>query len=218
MMKKSMKRAFFFLSFFNFVLEGGIPLKERALFYSEEKVNGQIFSHRIEILEGLQKDIYKINSELVEDRQVYEDAYLEAEKEERRRERQKEYEARLAHELFKHKAQIALMKKILALESDFLRKEVRQLEKHSMEGYFLFSPETIRNHDEYDMICNDLLPHIDSLVYSGQDVPYQSFVDTLDQVERYKDRMKSFVRDTINNAIDQCDDTRALKELLLLVS
>lgn len=199
------------------MLHSRIPTKNRALFYTEEKVHGRLFSHRIELLEGRQKDLWRVDGEEV-DYPTYEELILEAEKEERRQERKREYEERIAHHLFKQQAHESLLKKLLSIVVDEIREEVKLLGRYSLQGYFVYAPTTITDHDDYKYLAHELLSHAERLLRGEEEFSYDDLVALHGKLELYGGRLKQFARATISRAIDQCDDTKLLKDLLVLVT
>lgn len=216
MLKKIIKYYYLFLFCF-YSAYSRIPVKHRSLFYTEEKVYGRVFSHRIELLEGRQKDLWKVDGQEVDD-QTYEELILEAEKEERRQERKREYEERLANHMFRQQAHEALVKKLLRIQADTIAGELKQLGDYRLDSYFVYSSSTIINRDDYDYLAYELLPQVDQFLSDDGLVEYNELIDLHAKLELYGSRLKGFVRATISRAIEECDDTKLLKKLLALVS
>ena len=195
--------------------------KNRSLFYTEEKINGITFTHRIELFEGREKNIYKVNGKSVEE-ELYEEKILEAEKEERRRARKKEKEEKLKNHFFKQKMEELLIKKITNKEAQIIKDEIKKLEQYELDVYFAFSKRksnpTILDRSDYDYLLYDLIPRVDKIIGNGDELDYSELLLMQEEIQKYLPRVLQLRRDTISRAIEECDDTKLLKKLLILVS
>jgi hypothetical protein len=207
------------VGFWSTILEARVMLKNRTLHYTEELINGRKFSHRQEFVEGVHKNIWKVDGEVI-DRETYDELILDGEREERRQERKCDYDEQVADYLFRHEAQRSVIRKLLKAEIDSIKQEIGQLIKYNLEEYVAFSGRTIKDKQEYVMLVQELIPQAEALVSASEGEPseYQALVQMHGQLEPYQDKVKAFVQDTVSSAIERCDDTRFLKELLGLVS
>ena len=169
--------------------------------------------HKLELINGKQQDNYLINNRAV-DRETYQEAILDAEKEERRHERAREYHAKIQEQEFKQQAKIALLKKLLTQVHKTITEELTKLHAYHLEPYFAFDAQTIPNHENYQQLTQ--------LLTQAQELPSTMAAQELEelyvQLEPYQEKIKKFSINTIQNAIKQCDDTKLLKELLVLIS
>lgn len=201
------------------VCNARIVLKEHESLYREELVDGKTFSYRSEIrfdqVGVVRKETWKIDGRGVE-AAVYEEEILEAEKNEHRMQRIQEEKFRSTQIDSKVKARTALVKKLLSQAAKSLTHDIHIVEKYNLVPYALFADETI-SAQEYHQLVNIVVPRALALVQEQQ----PDFAELQELYERLTvvlDRFKVFMRSTIDNAIEKCDDTRFLKELLLLVS
>src|SRR5581483_9954495 len=88
--------------------------KTLSVYVIEEKVNGIIFTHRSDLLNGKLNEIWAINGQEVTG-QHYQEAILNAEREERARIRSQEEEKRKQEQKFHIETQCAILKKLIML-------------------------------------------------------------------------------------------------------
>lgn len=183
-------------------------LKQCAIFYTEEKVNGTLFTHKRELSSGKQHDNYSIDGRAV-DGESFEETLLNAHTEERRRERAQERDVQLQEYVFKHEAQVNLLQKLLKIIRTEIFQEIQKFEQYHLEPYCVFDLVTIANQQEYDMLKFNT--NFDQLDISELEALYK-------KLEPYPDKLRKFSRNAIQRAIAECTDTKLLKELLVLVS
>lgn len=190
-------------------------IKDYALFCTQERVNGQIFSHRTEIVRGEKTESWKVNEqELSVD--SYHEALVQAEAAERRIELKREAEALGQRERDAQRARGAILKKLLARTVELCRKDLIILEQFHLEPFFTFSSNTLEKTD-YERIVTKLMPRAKEIC-GGDD---ETIPEDLELVHKalteYESRIHGFVFASIQSAITQCDDPKLLKELLALV-
>jgi hypothetical protein len=213
-----MKRLILLAVFASSCLSARHLVKDRAVFYTEEEVNSTIFGHRVDVYEGKRSEIFKIDGEVVE-RDLYHQNIVEADVAERERERTQEEERRLEAYTFQAEAQEVIMKKLLSQHVQEMQAMYTNLMRYSLEEFFVFRDATISGFDEYRYIFHDLVPRALSCIEeTNEGASYSDLRVLHDEIAEYVDRVVLFWRDTINNAIKNCDDTKKLKDLLTLVS
>lgn len=200
-----------------------VVVKEQELFYKEEQVDGKIFAHRSEVhldthrdaAGATRKEVWKIDGKEVS-AQVYTEDILEAEKNERRVQRAQEEQACDATFAFKEKAQRTLVKKLLGKATQNLMRDIQTLERYNVGAYAVFSDATI-SAQGYQELVTVLVPRAQALVV--EECPdFTQLQELYRRLEPLQDRMKIFMRATIDRAIEKCDDTKILKDLLSFVS
>lgn len=195
-----------------------VVVKEQELFYKEEQVDGKLFSHRYETRHDAAgsalKEVWKIDGKEVS-AQVYEEAILEAEKNERRLQRAQEEQARCANFEFKEKAQRAVVTKLLGKVTQNLVRDIQTIERYGLGAYAVFSDSTL-SVQGYQELVTVLIPRAQAL--GQENLDFAQLQDLYNRLEPLQDRMRLFMRATIDRAIEKCDDTKFLKDLLTLVS
>jgi hypothetical protein len=196
-----------------------VMLKEQELQYREELVDGKTFMYRSEVrydAAGMaRKELWKIDGKDVAERQ-YEEEILEAEKNERRAQRVQEAALRQAEFDSKVHSRTVLVKKLLHQMVRVIMQDVQTIERYGLDPYKVFSDVTITA-QEYQQIVHTFLPQAYALVQALE----PDFVQLQELYERFdalRDRFNIFMRATLDRAIEKCDDTKFLKELLALVS
>lgn len=192
-----------------------IVVRHRAAFYTQERIDGKDFVHRVEILDGKQRNVWMVNGENVAE-EVYEEEVLAAEMNERREERRNERKEQVADYFFKQEAHTSLLKKLLYHASKEIEEELVRLAQYNLSPYYVFSAETYATLQDFDDLSHQLVPDAQEALEQGDDIARMS--EIYEQLQEHVDRLRQFVRATTLRAIEECDDTRVLKELLHVVS
>lgn len=200
------------------VLNARMMVKDRSQFYTEEHVDGQLFAHRLDYFEGVRKEQWNVDGKFV-DAKTYQERILEAEKNERRRERHKEEQEKVDQQLFKMKAQRAILKKLVQAQLQFFMHDTALLEQHHLEPYFVYAQGTFANSEAYTNFVAKTLVNAQKILQEQSDGADNSELqEAHEQLEAMHDKWKLFVRSALEQAIEKCNDTKMLKELLQLVA
>ncbi|MBN1549506.1 hypothetical protein JW872_02495 [Candidatus Babeliales bacterium] len=219
-----MKRGLIALLLMFVGISEAIQTRVQYVRYVEEKVNNAIFAHRVDIIDGVAQDRWLINGQKVS-AEEYEEALLDSEKEERREERRRvealkrrEEEAEAQHQVFIHDARKDIARKRLELVIKNVESELLKVKEPKLEPYLVFDRQTVASADLFNQLQIDSLPEAKRLIALGHDVQEEDLSRTADQLEAFGPRLRDMFRLTVKQAINQCDDTRLLKELLEIVS
>lgn len=196
-----------------------VVIKEQELWYKEEQINGKNFSHRSEIRQDStgtsRKEVWKIDGKEVS-APVFEEQVLEAENLERKAQRAQEQELRAADFEFKVKAQHTLVKKLLGKVVQSLMHDIKTIEQYGLERYAVYTDITV-GAQEYHQLVTNFLPRAQGLLLE-ESPNFVLLQELYDHLSALHERFRFFMRATIDRAIEKCDDTKFLKELLVLVS
>ena len=189
----------------------------------EERVNGKLFSYRLDIETGSkvknsQKEHYMIEGEITT-RQEY-DQKIDFERlQEIKAQREKEYSQRFAQHEFKRGQRIALTKKILKNVIGEIEKKCTDFERYDLNQYMAYSPVTIENEIDFTNIATHYLePARQFLFCSEEKFAFDQVESVLISLQHYPSKIGNLFEDTVKKAIEQCDDTERLKKLLEIVS
>lgn len=203
---------------FSSIILAKIVEKNSIIFFKEENINGINFKHKFEIDNGIKKESFSINN-LVVDQLEYEEAILEAEKEERRVERQKDDQIRQNFANIYYKTEIKLLQNELNFKLKELQNAFEKLNDKKLEPYLIFSKDGIENKEEFkDISSNFILKVKDFVIKQDKNKDLKKIQEYNNKVIEYTQKINNTFLSTINNAIDRSDDTQLLKELLSLVS
>jgi len=188
-----------------------------SIYCKKEVINGKVFIYRDDMVNSEKKEIWSIDGQLVK-KDEYEEAILDAEREVRRQERQQEEEQRKKAQLFKGEMTLVLQKKILRLTVDKIDELLKKFDTHNLKDFLAYKKQTISK-ELFDDLKGELLPEAKRLVYKkDEEYSWDDMNLMLAKVENLDEKLDLFYQDTVRNAIQQCDDTRVLKDLLELVS
>lgn len=219
-----MKRGLIALSLLLMGVSEAVQTRVQYVRYVEEKVNNAIFAHRVDIIDGVAQDRWLVNGQKV-GVDEYEEALLDAEKEERRTERRRvedlkrrEEEAEAQHQAFVHDARKDIARKRLELVVKNVESELFKLKEPKLEPYLAFDRHAVASPDQFNQLQIDIIPEAKRLIALGHDAQEEDLSMAADQLETFGPRLRDMFRLTVKQAINQCDDTRLLKELLEIVS
>ncbi|MGC2310008.1 MAG: hypothetical protein WA432_00100 [Candidatus Babeliaceae bacterium] len=190
--------------------------RQMALFYSEERIDNTLFVIRIEMNDGKRQQKWFINEKPV-DELPYEEQFWQAKKIQLEKERQKEQEQNLQEYEFKVKSQRLIQQKLLKNVVIAIEQEMKKMRTHSLEAYYTFPCPKLFSKDHFDLLLKEVLPQAHILV-NQEGVTNQELTEYYKQLEPYPVFLKEMFQATIENALQKCDDTMLLKELLVLVS
>jgi hypothetical protein len=193
--------------------------KEMLVMYVEEKVNDLVFKHKMQRENGMTKEVYTIN-DIGTTGQEYEEALLNAEKEERRQERRLAHEARVKFYDTHYKVRVKLIKTELRPQIQILESELKRLSDERLKPYRVFVQSfLVGSYEELLTFGRELVDHVTTMLNQPDDITdIKKLQDIARDTTRVIQQMHDTFFATVNNGIDKGDDTRLLKELLMLVS
>ncbi len=208
------KVGFLFLSLFLFQCSA-LVLRTVSVSLVEEKIAGKLFSHRIDVVDGVKKEEWTINGKRV-DQAVYEREILAAELEESKAKREEDYAQRVKMVEFQDQARSAALKKLLHTAMQDVEKLLAKFKKYEIMPYLAYKPETIPNEVEFTNISSYGVTPARNLLFSTFDPELAR--DSLEKLEEYSVKLATLFEDSVNRAINQCDDPKKLKKWLEMLS
>jgi|GEM_PF-1866551 hypothetical protein len=197
--------------------------KEVLIRYTEEKLDGKLFVHRVDVVNGTRKERWAIDGDLVA-AQDFEELLLDAEKAERRMERRRLEELRGKEEMelaqqqeFGRTSRLAIERKRLNLILGQIETELAKIRDPKLAPYYIFSDTSFANAESFTQLCDELVPQARELCET-ENVVSEELSKFIVHFEQQPARLRTLFRATVNNAINKCDDTRLLKELLETVA
>jgi hypothetical protein len=116
------------------------------------------------------------------------------------------------------KSKIQVLKKLIGFELEKVQNSFVKLDRYNLENFFVFESETFLNKENLQQTKVDLLDKAKSMVASSEDVlNIDELKTTLEKLEAVPEKVERFFRASVKFAINQCDDTKRLKELLALI-
>lgn len=182
----------------------------------EERVNGQLFAYRCEVINGASHEYWAIDGRGVE-RLAYEEAIMQAEMVERQKERQLAYEHQQHMHQLHASAQHQLYKKMLTVVIEQLERELKKFNDDRIISFLQFKPETVDSYKEMDYL-KEQLEQARQLMCQPLLEQTTDLKKVATYLEPYTQKLEHLYYDSVNNAINSCDDTKMLKELLPLIS
>lgn len=190
--------------------------KSVSVYIIEEQVNGIRFTHRSDYIDGKAQELWAINSKVATQCE-YEEAILDAEKEERRLVRKLEEQKRKQEQEFKLVAHTEISKKLITIKVQEITQELVKIKEPLLEPFLRFSQETIASKDTLSNIMQQI-EHARLLCQTNDNDTYVNLQECLKTLELYPEKLALLYQESVNYAIKTCDNTRALKDILLLVS
>ena len=185
----------------------------------EERHNGKLFVSRVDDINGEVKRSWAVDGASVSGDE-YDQAILTAEMEDRRLQRKQEDERLIREQGFARKATMKIAKRLLEARIDAIGRELDKIDRCGLGQYCVFGSGGLASQDDLDMLRQNLLPRAKSMVNElGEEEPtYDGILEMERALEPYEDKLQAFFRNSFNNAISTCNDTRRLKELLEVVA
>ncbi len=183
---------------------------------TEERVNGQCFAHRTDVLNGTLKEIWAIDGKMV-NQDEYMSAILEAEKEERRVER--EQKDRAQRELLQ--AQILLQRscyeKLISVFINDIVSLYHKVADGRLRPFWVIKKNSFETVQEVEQLITQQVPMAQSIIKNPA-----SSLEVLQQYaqnfEQALQQLNLLYHDTLLNAQKNADDPRLLKELLAMTT
>lgn len=189
--------------------------KSVSIYFVEEKVNGIPFTHRSDCIDGVKKEVWTIQGRAVA-QEEYEEEILQAELQERRKERALQESRRRSQEEFAIKVQYQASKKLVRLLVPEVEAALKKLTDIRLEPYIHYTSHSFGSRADLDQVKADIAHAYDLL--DQETVELADLQELYHTLELYPNRLQILYQDSVQNAIKKCDDTRLLKDLLELVS
>ncbi len=185
-------------------------IHQQVVATTKELIQGRQFVHTYQMRDGITKQEWAIDGSLV-DKATYEDTLLVAEMDERRLEREKGYAAQAEELAAQQRMQQDVLKKLVRKATKTIREQLAKIDGYQLLPYLAYDQQSLTQ-EQFEGTL-ELLSQADALGGTSEAAisELQTVVKRLERVER---GMKKLVRDSMEQAIAQCDDTEMLKKLL----
>lgn len=192
----------------------GKVVKQEVIASTKEVIHGKQFVATSQMIDGVKHAWWSIDGQSV-DKGSYEEAILDAEKEERRQERERQYLEREDELAFQQRMRQTVLKKLLGTFVVRLEGLLAKIREYHLQSFIGFGQHTFTQ-EQYDDFMGQALPHMYNLMKQGEPA-LTALQQMVDRAEEYEKRMKRLVQEAIETAIHRCDDTVMLKQLLNIV-
>ena len=192
-------------------------IRHMSMIIDEEKVDGISFLHTLKSDQGKVAETFLIDGQPVDKSDYYhqlDQAYL---KEMQKKREQNEYKSRLKVE-FASKAHCAILNKVVVELLQKVSSLINRLRHDELKPYYVFDQDTVSSLSELleiKQLVSQAQLDVSDLVSSNDMAALQ---DIIDKLESWQDKLEECFKNSVNNAIEQSDDTLMLKELLSVVS
>ncbi len=183
----------------------------------EERINGKLFSSRIDVTNGSLKGSWSIDG-----KQVQEDLFKETRKEEIIKELEIEEslqnQKRLEELRFKQEQQILVTKKIIKSLVITIEKNIAQFKDQNLVNYIKYSHDTIPSEIEFSALSVQKLEQARHLATTtNTEFSCDEGDKMIAILEDYPAKLQKLFQQTVKYAIEQCTDTQQLKKLLDII-
>jgi len=192
-----------------------------------------VFTSKYQNINGKVAEQWLINDEVVS-KEEYNKKFAWAEKEEERivheveeqkrleaEQKEKELLARKKDEdeQFANELRQEALKKLVKLELEKVGKAFTKLDKYQLEPFFVFEENSFPSEESLQEARVVLVAQARGLTIKSMDeVSCEELKDSLAKLEVLPDRIERFFRQSVRFAINRCNDTKRLKDLLALIS
>lgn len=232
-----MKKYLFFLLVVTFCANAKEVLIQANSSVKQIKFNLQddqmIFTEKYQNLNGKVTESFSINDQWIT-KEEFNKKFVWAESEEKRIEREAEERKKQEEELkqkellaqkkeeeekFIQEAKTEGMKKLVKLELQNVETSFAKLDKYKLDNYFMFEDNTFFNEDILNESKIGLVAQARGVtIKNTEELDHDELKETLSKLEVLPDKIERFFRQSVRFAINQCNDTKRLKELLSLIS
>ncbi len=197
--------------------------KETFVRLTQEEINGTMFTHRSKVYDGTVEDTWTINGKHV-DGDEYEAAYLKAKTAELQQERQMREQEHRQHEMeiaqqqkFARAARIGIHKRTLHELIEIVEQEMQKLNDERLMPYRVFDATTYAT-PEHLAHLNRTVAKAKQMTSENEDELTERVLSNMhEELANHPARLKEFYRASVKQAINTCDNTQLLKELLELL-
>ena len=211
------------------VFQGDSWVKQTKFNIEEQET---LFTQKYQNINGKISQLCQIDGREVE-KDEFEKRFNDAEneekeivrREEKRKKEEEEQKKREKEELKKNEDQnfyqhtkLQLLKKLIGLEIEKIESCFLKLDKYQLEEYFVFDADSFSCLESLQEVKTEQLADARKLtVCSPEELEMPQLQDTLKKLEILPERIEQLFRKSVKNAINQCNDTKRLKELLALM-
>jgi hypothetical protein len=119
---------------------------------------------------------------------------------------------------FKKQIQAQAFKKLINIELEKVNDCFLKLDKYKINEYFVYNQDTFSNVQALQETKIDLINQAKELIALSDDkLNVEELKNILQKLEDVPDKVERFSKSSIKFAINQCTDTKKLKELLALI-
>lgn len=142
----------------------------------------------------------------------------EAEQQEREEQREREIKERREKIEFTVDTQNKILSKLILQTVSEIEQAVTKLQHPALQNYLLFSSETIPSQHEFDELTaiTNYVKHDVPKLIEGHNTERLEFYES--KLAIYPERLELLFRSSVDEAIQKCDNTSNLKDLLELVA
>lgn len=197
------------------IRSGSIVLTEKF-----QDLNGKITQSWFINDGAISKDEYFEKLKLAEKEELeLEREELERKKaEEEQQKRELEERKIKENEDFYKKTRLEAQRKLVSLELGKIEKSFSRLDKYELEEYFVFGDQTFYSSEDLEDVRFGLLNKAKRLTISSVDeLDSEDLKRLLEKLEVIPNKIEMFFRHSVKHAINKCDDTKRLKDLLALI-
>ncbi len=202
---------------YNFELETRY-VRHVSMFEQEEIIHGVSFAHSIVSDQGAVKEEFFISKIPVQKDEYYKEIEL-AQLSDLRKEREKIESKKQSRIEVVDQAQLAIIEKLIAKRLDEITLALESLHHEQLKQYYVYQKNSVESWQQlFDLkqfVQHSALKELKELL-GRHDMP--GLQKMLDSVDSWPDRLDLFFKESVQNAIKNCDDTAVLKELLTLLS
>ena len=192
-----------------------------------------VFTEKYQNLNGKITQNFSINEEWATEEEYFkkfawaesEEKRIEREAEEQKRQEalklamQEKEEREKEEAVFIKEAKIEGMKKLVKLELQNVETSFEKLDKYKLDNYFMFENGTFADEDDLNEVKIGLVAQSRGVIIKNtEELDEDELKNTLTKLEVVPEKIERFFRQSVRFAINQCNDTRRLKELLTLIS
>jgi hypothetical protein len=191
--------------------------------HTESKVHGQLFTHRVDVVDGQIKDRWTVDGKpviaKVYDEQL-ESATLSQMRElraaEQKQLREQEFEIAKQQE-FNQQVALDLHRKCLKKSIEGVEHELVRIKDSRLAPYYVFEKNSYTAPEQFDRLIMELMPEAKRVV-ADQAASLDTLQRLSKELESHPQRLREFFRITVKHAVSTCDDTRMLRDFLELVA
>ena len=119
---------------------------------------------------------------------------------------------------FTENLKLQTLKRLVSLEVESIEKEFDKLDKYQIEEYFVFDHDTFYSSQGLEDIRIGLLNRARTVSIKGlEELDFDELKDILGKLEVLPKKINNFFRSSVKFAINNCNDTKKLKQLLSLI-
>ena len=193
-----------------------------SIYYCEEEVDGKTFAQKVQISNGDTKKIWAVDGKQISEDDFNMD-FTQARAQELLKERQEQEEIRMRKQQEVHTIRASIEKQEHRLKIkdavEQIKKSIDQIKENNLEQYYKFDESTIASKDELDKLCIDDLEQAQGFIEkSADEIELDKVQEFSSSFVPYSYKIQQFFLDSVKNAVNNCNDTRALKGYLQLLS